>query len=95
MKILILLSTFNGHLFLPELLNSLYCQEEIVFEILVRDDGSTDDTKNILRQYNNRYGNITVVEEKNIGARKSFPEIAKNAAVYFNPYSEEEMFQEC
>ena len=40
MKVLILLSTFNGHLFLPELLNSLYCQEEIVFEILVRDDGS-------------------------------------------------------
>ena len=33
MKILILLSTFNGHLFLPELLDSLYCQEEIVFEI--------------------------------------------------------------
>lgn len=80
MKILILLSTFNGHLFLPELLNSLYCQEEIVFEILVRDDGSTDDTKNILRQYNNRYGNITVVEGKNIGARKSFLELIKMAS---------------
>ena len=80
MKILILLSTFNGHLFLPELLNSLYCQEEIVFEILVRDDGSTDDTKNILRQYNNRYGNITVVEGKNIGARKSFLELIQMAS---------------
>lgn len=80
MKILILLSTFNGNLFLPELLNSLYCQEEIVFEILVRDDGSTDDTKNILRQYNNRYGNITVVEGKNIGARKSFLELIQMAS---------------
>ncbi len=80
MKILILLSTFNGHLFLPELLNSLYCQEEISFEILVRDDGSTDDTKNILRQYNNRYGNITVVEGKNIGARKSFFELIQMAS---------------
>ena len=80
MKILILLSTFNGNLFLPELLDSLYCQEEIVFEILVRDDGSTDDTKNILRQYNNRYGNITVVEGKNIGARKSFLELIQMAS---------------
>lgn len=80
MKVLILLSTFNGHLFLPELLDSLYCQEEIVFEILVRDDGSTDDTKNILRRYNNRYGNITIAEGKNIGAKNSFLELIQMAS---------------
>lgn len=80
MKVLILLSTFNGHLFLPELLNSVYCQEEICFEILVRDDGSTDDTKNILRRYNNKYGNITVVEGENIGAKSSFLELIQMAS---------------
>lgn len=80
MKILILISTYNGHLFLPELLNSLYRQEGICFEILVRDDGSTDDTKNILRRYNNKYGNVTVIEGENIGAKNSFLELIQTAS---------------
>ncbi len=44
----ILLATYNGARYLPEMLASLDAQTGIDFRILVRDDGSTDGTRDIL-----------------------------------------------
>ncbi len=44
----ILLATYNGGAFLQEQLDSLYAQTDKEFHIIARDDGSTDDTKEIL-----------------------------------------------
>ncbi len=48
-KISILLSTYNGEKYLKEQLNSLFSQSYKDFEIIARDDGSTDETINILK----------------------------------------------
>lgn len=53
-EVCILLSTFNGGKFLTEQIESLLSQKGVKCRILVRDDGSTDDTKKILQYYKNK-----------------------------------------
>lgn len=54
----ILLCTFNGERFLPDLLNSLIKQSHSLFEIYIFDDASTDATPRILEGYSNKHTNI-------------------------------------
>ena len=67
-KISILLSTYNGEKYLKEQLDSLFSQSYKDFEIIARDDGSSDETINILKSYN-----IKILDtDKNLGAKLSF-----------------------
>lgn len=80
-KVAVLMSTYNGEKFLREQLNSLLNQQlssDIYMQIYIRDDGSTDSTPNILREYDKEFSNITVFCDKlNIGWKKSFLKICK------------------
>lgn len=49
--ITILLATYNGYRFLPELLDSLIAQTFEGWDLYIRDDNSTDGTQRILSQY--------------------------------------------
>lgn len=71
-SVLILLSTFNGSKFLREQLDSLYAQKDVEIHILVRDDGSKDDTVSILEEYKQKYGRMTILAQSNIGCARSF-----------------------
>ena len=50
-KIAILLSTYNGGKYLAEQLDSLFHQSNQSFHLYIRDDGSSDDTIQIIEQY--------------------------------------------
>jgi glycosyltransferase involved in cell wall biosynthesis len=52
----ILLATYNGGRFLRAQLDSLLQQDFPDFRLLVRDDGSQDDTRSILDEYSERFG---------------------------------------
>lgn len=89
-KVLIILSTYNGEKFLREQLDSLYAQKDVEIHILVRDDGSKDSTIEILEQYQQKYGNMTILANKNVGAKKSFHSLileAKNKFPEYDYYS--------
>ena len=74
-KINILLSTYNGSKYLKEQLDSLLSQTYKDIEIIVRDDGSSDNTIEILKSYN-----IKPIDTKiNLGAMGSFEELLKYA----------------
>jgi len=74
-KISILLSTYNGEKYLKEQLDSLFSQSYQGFEILSRDDGSSDNTAEILNSYN-----IKVLDSAdNLGAKMSFAALLKYA----------------
>lgn len=76
----ILLSSFNGESFLAEQLDSLLAQTYQDFRVLVRDDGSSDRTSEILKVYANQYSNkITLIDgkNKNLGSSKSFFELLR------------------
>ena len=71
-SIQILLSTYNGELYLREQINSLLSQKDIEVHILIRDDGSTDKTINIIEEYSKKNENIEYYKGKNLGFAKSF-----------------------
>lgn len=77
-KITVLLSTYNGALFLEEQINSILQQEGVKVTLIIRDDGSTDSTKDILTKYDNT-DNIHIFYENNIGVVGSFLWLIDNA----------------
>lgn len=83
-KIVILLSTYNGEKYLEPQLQSLVGQQGVDAEILVRDDGSTDRTTEILDEWQTR-GLLKWYNNTNVGPGKSFMhllETADNGAYY-------------
>ena len=68
------LATYNGEKYIREFLISLHAQEFQDFRILVSDDGSTDDTLEILDEYR-RQCNIVIIpneQSKPLGPAKNF-----------------------
>lgn len=78
----VLLSTYNGEKFLQQQLDSLYAQTHPHIKILVRDDGSTDTTREILASARLK-GAIEKLQEHpniNIGVTRSFFTLLAHAA---------------
>lgn len=71
MKFSIIIITHNRSWAVKEAIDSVLSQTFKDFELIVVDDGSTDNTLNVLNEYGNR---ITVVKQKNSG-----PSIARNS----------------
>jgi glycosyltransferase involved in cell wall biosynthesis len=80
-ELAVLMSTYNGEKFLRKQLDSLFNQTYKNFDLIVRDDGSTDNTLNILREYN-----INYIKGSNIGVIKSFLYLIEFALKYDYKY---------
>lgn len=74
----ILLSTYNGEKYLEEQLQSLIAQEGVDIHILVRDDGSQDRTRHILKEWEDR-GLLSWYLGDNVGSTNSFMELMEQA----------------
>jgi glycosyltransferase involved in cell wall biosynthesis len=79
-KIAILLSTYNSDKYLSEQINSILKQTYTEWELIIRDDGSTDKTISLVLDYCKQYKNIKLLEShgKNLGVKNSFFELLKN-----------------
>lgn len=74
-KISIAMTTYNGDKYIKEQLDSLKNQTRPADEVLIFDDGSTDDTPNIVDAYIKENGLknwMFVVNEKNLGFKANF-----------------------
>lgn len=71
-RVLVLLSSYNGGKHIEEQIRSILGQKNVVADILIRDDGSIDDTVNIVKNISVEEGRIKVLREKNIGFIRSF-----------------------
>ena len=79
----ILLATYNGERFLREQLDSLFNQTYQDFTVLVRDDGSTDNTLNIITEYQQKFQDkIEIINDdlKNVGATQNFALLLERSA---------------
>lgn len=85
-KISILLSTYNSDKYLNEQIDSILTQTYTEWELIIRDDGSTDKTILLIHDYCRRYTNIRLLESygRNLGAKNSFFELLEstNARYY-------------
>lgn len=85
-KVAVLLATYNGEKYLPELFESLQAQTFRNFDIYVRDDGSSDDTLQIIKAFSERL-KITVIDSvERLGAAKSFIQLLIGAGDQFDCY---------
>lgn len=68
-KVVILMCTYNGQRYLSEQLESICAQNHKDWELWVSDDGSTDDTYQILQNFQNRFNDRVFIYA---GPRKGF-----------------------
>lgn len=64
-KISIIIPSYNVEKYINECLDSLINQTFKEFEIIVVDDGSSDNTINILNEYQANYNNIKIIQQEN------------------------------
>lgn len=81
-KVKVLMSTYNGQKYLREQLDSILNQEGVDVSLLIRDDGSKDDTLIILSEYEESHSNIEIIRGENIGFAESFMSLVYKANEY-------------
>lgn len=75
-KITVLMPVYNVGKFLPKCLETLMNQTFRDFHLIAVNDGSTDNCLEILRDFESRYNNITIIDQPNAGMS-----MARNAAL--------------
>lgn len=81
-KVIVLMSTFNGQLYVSTQIDSILNQKGVDVELVIRDDGSTDDTISILR--NKVDSRITILSGENCGCSASFFKLLEYAQYNFD-----------
>lgn len=76
MKVSIIIAAYNAEKYLAETLESALHQTIDDYEVIAVDDGSTDSTLAILREYEQRYSQLHVIHQENGG-----PSAARNAGM--------------
>lgn len=71
MKISVIIPVYNSSTYLRKCLDSVVNQTLKDIEIIVINDGSTDDSKNIIEEYSCKYKNIIFIDQKNKGIGKT------------------------
>ena len=86
-KVQVLMSTYNGERYIEEQINSILQQDYSEIYLLIRDDGSTDKTVNVLKRFAEDNKRITFYQGDNIGVINSFFDLLSNADPEMDFYS--------
>ena len=78
-KVIVLLSSYNGEKYISEQIDSILKQKNVEVELIVRDDGSKDETIKILNDYANKYPNFSYYQGNNLGPAFSFLDLIRKA----------------
>ena len=70
-SVIVVMSTYNGEKHLREQIDSILAQDRQPVSLLVRDDGSTDGTVQILEEYE-KQGALELIRGENLGVVGSF-----------------------
>lgn len=77
-SVAVLLATYNGIKYLPELLDSLLAQSYCDFTVFIHDDGSNDGTQALLKDYADSNKQIVILDyESQHGAKENFFSLLK------------------
>ena len=89
-NIAVVMSTYNGHSFIEEQIESILGQSFSDFKLFIRDDGSNDDTLEILKDFAGKDSRIILVNDndgrpnENLGFGGSFSAAIKYALSFDN-----------
>lgn len=82
----VIIPVYNVEQYLARCIESVLQQKKVEYEIILVDDGSTDNSPRICDEYSLKYNNISVIHKKNEGlgyARNSGMEYAKGEYFFF------------
>ncbi len=100
-KTSIIIPIYNTEKYLDECIQSVLNQTQQEIEIILVDDGSTDNSKIIIEEYERKYAKITAVyqmNQKQGAARNAGVRIAQGKYIYFldsDDYITEDMIEQC
>ena len=77
-KVLVLMATYNGEKYIEQQLESLFAQADVEVSLLVRDDGSTDSTLEILDRWSKTH-RVTWYADGHLGAKYGFLQLVGKA----------------
>ena len=88
MKLSVIVPVYNVEKYLEECINSIFIQEIEGIEIIIINDGSTDNSLKILKKIkkDNKSENIVLINQKNMGlsyARNEGLKVSKGKYIYF------------
>lgn len=91
-KIDILMATYNGEKYLVEQLDSIINQTNQNWNLLIRDDNSTDRTLEIIQNYEKKDNRIKILKDNkgNLGIVRNFEELLKNSQSEFIMFSDQD-----
>ncbi|KHD45438.1 glycosyltransferase family 2 protein [Streptococcus hongkongensis] len=93
MKINILMSTYNGEKYLAQQIESIQKQTITDWKLLIRDDGSTDNTPQIIKEFVDKDSRIIFINEnnrENFGVIKNFYTLVKYEVADFYFFSDQD-----
>ena len=85
-RIAVMMSTYNGEKYLREQLDSILQQKDVAVELYIRDDGSSDGTVDILKEYDARV-NVHVDLADNVGVIASFMKLLYSTPETYEYYA--------
>ncbi len=83
-SVAVLMSTYDGQRFLKEQIDSVLIQQNVCLTLFVRDDGSNDDTLQIIKSYGER---VVFLRGTNVGVGNSFMTVLQAAGQDFDYYA--------
>lgn len=86
MKLSIIIPVYNAEKYLTECLRSVFDQKIDSFEVICIDDGSTDNSTEIIRSFQKSHDNLTLYQQSNQGpsaARNKGLRLAKGDYIFF------------
>ena len=101
MKVSVIIPVYNVEKYLEECLDSVVNQTLKEIEIICINDGSIDNSVKILEKYRDKYSNIKVINQKNLGvgrARNVGVKLAKGEYIFFldsDDYIEVDALEKC
>lgn len=84
-KVIVLMSTYNGEKYIKQQVDSILNQENVSVELVVRDDGSNDNTISILKEYE-KAGKLIWYTGDNKGPAYSFFDLMEYAKNRYDDY---------
>lgn len=86
-KVNVLMSTYNGEMYVRPQIISILNQKGVNSHLTIRDDGSVDDTVQIINYFSNMNDSITATVSHNLGVVSSFFQMLKESSSEFDYYA--------
>ena len=87
-KVAVMLSSYNGEKYIGKQIESILSQSYPNVELYIRDDGSTDNTVNVIQDFVNRFDNVFLIEsDKNLGYPGCFYALTDDESIQADYYA--------